>query len=66
MTAFAEINSTRVIYPGDSSEGGRLATDVWEQERYRRVLATPDGLALVKVAKESMGPSISSSPSTPP
>jgi DNA-3-methyladenine glycosylase II len=71
MTAFAEVDGTRVTYPGDSTQGGRLGTrapfhlqatvrvlqrrptnlvDVWEQESYLRVLATPDGLALVEVA----------------
>ena len=70
MTVFAEVEGTRVTYPGEDSAGGRLATrapfhleatvrvlqrrptnlvDVWEGDRYLRVLATADGLALVEV-----------------
>ncbi len=71
VTAFADVEGTRVTYPAEDSTGGRLATrapfhleatvrvlqrrptnliDVWEQDRYLRVLATADGLALVEVA----------------
>jgi 3-methyladenine DNA glycosylase/8-oxoguanine DNA glycosylase len=68
LTAFAEVEGTRVTYP--SAGGGRLATrgpfhleatvrvlqrrptnlvDVWENERYLRVLGLNDGLGLVEV-----------------